>query len=821
MPRICVLVAACGRRTAAALLLASLSGEALAVDRTWIAGTSLNRTGNWSIASNWSPTGIPVSSDNVFLFAGGTIDSVISYDYGGIAMTLSTVTVDNTGPALAGAFTVLSIPGGFPFRRLSANIEYVGVNGRGRVNQGGGSNATEYLFLGHNAGAQGVYSLGGASALSTLFTYVGYSGSGSFSASSFSSHTQNGDLYIAYNAGSAGVYNLSGSALLNAASSVYVGIDGNGTLNQSGGSLTLNGSRLGVGWSTGSGVYAMSGGNLTLAGAAPIEVGHGGVGTMTQSGESSVALVGAVLVGTLEGASGAYAVADNAALSCRDITIGDAGRGMFTQTGGSVVTRVGITLGNAATGAGTLTVAGGSMYVGLPTSPATQFYVGVAGTGAVVHSAGSVSTGDTAFVHLRLGLSPGSRGSYAISGTGVLTVNGSIFVGDAGEGAFSVTGGSVLATAGPNLNALELASGIFSSATFLLAGDGSFEARGAERIGIAGPAAFTQTGGLNYLANTNLYLGYFASSPATYHLSGGLLFASHTGFEVVGDLGPALFIQTGGTNTIKGANGLTLALGAGSSGTYSLSGGTLTTALVTAKTNGHFVYTGGALSVSALKLLGGTASFGVAGATRLTSLSFAGSTDAWSGQLDLHAGALILQAASPADKVTRVADLRNQILTGRNGGAWNGQGITSSTIPTTPNTTLALADNGDLHFTSFRGTPLDDNALIIVRALIGDANLDAKVDAFDLNLLASSWQQLPDALWSDGDFNADGIVDAFDLNLLAANWQAGAAALLPDAAGLPAGPWNAVPEPGTLAIVGGAAALLTLRRGGRRTAQRR
>jgi len=57
-----------------------------------------------------------------------------------------------------------------------------------------------------------------------------------------------------------------------------------------------------------------------------------------------------------------------------------------------------------------------------------------------------------------------------------------------------------------------------------------------------------------------------------------------------------------------------------------------------------------------------------------------------------------------------------------------------------------------------------------MQAHLGDANLDARVDSFDLNILAAHWQQAG-RLWSAGDFTGDGKVDSFDLNILAANWQ--------------------------------------------------
>ena len=66
----------------------------------------------------------------------------------------------------------------------------------------------------------------------------------------------------------------------------------------------------------------------------------------------------------------------------------------------------------------------------------------------------------------------------------------------------------------------------------------------------------------------------------------------------------------------------------------------------------------------------------------------------------------------------------------------------------------------------------------------GDANLDGKVDAQDLNSVGVNWQQSP-ATWSQGDFTADGMVGPADLNLLGLNWRSSA-------------PTVAVPEPSTL-----------------------
>jgi hypothetical protein len=124
---------------------------------------------------------------------------------------------------------------------------------------------------------------------------------------------------------------------------------------------------------------------------------------------------------------------------------------------------------------------------------------------------------------------------------------------------------------------------------------------------------------------------------------------------------------------------------------------------------------------------------------------------------------------------------------------------------------MAVVDVGDLNLTSYRGqTGLDANSTIVVVARTGDANVDGKVDAFDLNLLAAHWQSTG-MLWSSGDFTGDGKVDAFDLNILAANWQFGVGGSV-EAAFTAA----AVPEAGTLGALGGLLAVLGVGRRRRR-----
>jgi hypothetical protein len=83
----------------------------------------------------------------------------------------------------------------------------------------------------------------------------------------------------------------------------------------------------------------------------------------------------------------------------------------------------------------------------------------------------------------------------------------------------------------------------------------------------------------------------------------------------------------------------------------------------------------------------------------------------------------------------------------------------------------------------------------------GDTNLDGRVDASDLNNLATHWQLTgADANgWGEGDFNGDGNVSASDLNEIGRNWRTGV------------GVASAVPEPSGFALLMGTLLLGVLR----------
>ena len=114
--------------------------------------------------------------------------------------------------------------------------------------------------------------------------------------------------------------------------------------------------------------------------------------------------------------------------------------------------------------------------------------------------------------------------------------------------------------------------------------------------------------------------------------------------------------------------------------------------------------------------------------------------------------------------------------------------------------------------------PGEPDRVVLTAATPGDANLDGRVDAGDLNELAINWQT-HDRGWTEADFTGDGLVDAADLNLIALNWQFGVPQIqlvsFDDALAAALADVNIViPEPTAAIIIGsGVMGLVNRRRG--------
>ena len=172
------------------------------------------------------------------------------------------------------------------------------------------------------------------------------------------------------------------------------------------------------------------------------------------------------------------------------------------------------------------------------------------------------------------------------------------------------------------------------------------------------------------------------------------------------------------------------------------------------------------------------------------------------GLIDLGAGQLAIAAGGISE-----ADLRDDLIAGRNGGAWNGAtGIASA---------AAAASGGTRSVGYVVG---NDGGVRVSYAAFGDTDLNGATDVFDLVAINSSGTYGTGiaSSWSQGDFNYDHVTNVFDLVSVNSGGAYGAGNYFPTAATPPV--LTAVPEPRSLVWL--AAAGLALAGIGGRSRQR-
>jgi hypothetical protein len=264
--------------------------------------------------------------------------------------------------------------------------------------------------------------------------------------------------------------------------------------------------------------------------------------------------------------------------------------------------------------------------------------------------------------------------------------------------------------------------------------------------------------------------GSISVSGAAHKINLALTFASSTNINVV----------SGGTLTIADPTTINANQTVAKTGTVKIE------APLTIQSGGALVNSGGGLTVFGAPNLG-------AGA-----------------KVDVGASSMIVRyggLGSPA------ATIRTNLIAGRNGGAWNGAGITSSAAATVAidgnnphKTALGYAEASSIGLSTVDGIPIDPVSVVVRYTYSGDANLDGAVNTADFNALAAKFNQSGQE-WVQGDFNYDGNVNALDFNAIATNFGSA----------LPGSPVSGgalgalVPEPG---VVGALAtgAMLTARR---------
>jgi hypothetical protein len=425
------------------------------------------------------------------------------------------------------------------------------------------------------------------------------------------------------------------------------------------------------------------------------------------------------------------------------LNVGNAGEGQFLQTGGTTIGS--ISIGNLSGSNGTFTMNGGSLITG-------ELFVGNAGNGQLLQGGGNnldaVIVGNLA----------GSNGTATVNGGSLSGY--SVDVGDSGNGTLQLNAGSITSPCSIGVNST---------------GDGTMIMNGGTlssslSVGDDGNGTLIQSGGMVSTSSTMIIpQGYGAG---TYLMSGGTLSSTSHLTEFLGyNLNSkAFFNQSSGTN-----NTGTLEVGFGNGiGTYSLQGGTLLAGFERiangSAATGTFLQSGGTnlnsgplhvMSAGGYLLSGGTFSSGtldMAGGTFIVSRGYPGVvttnnfTASSGGKIDLADAPMAIDytGASP------LLSIESAVAAGS---------IYSSLTSEYPQTALAVGEASEANITSLGGQAIDSTTVLVALTVLGDANMDFKVDSADEQIVEANMGKSVDD-WTQGDLNGDGIVNQVDLTLV-------------------------------------------------------
>jgi fibronectin-binding autotransporter adhesin len=361
---------------------------------------------------------------------------------------------------------------------------------------------------------------------------------------------------------------------------------------------------------------------------------------------------------------------------------------------------------------------GGTLYLGAATSPST---VSLTGATLSIENSGS-ATASTVINDL---ISDGS-------GSGVLDIENGSFV-TLTNASNSYSGGSVI-----------------NGGTLSVSSDGN--------LGNSG-GAVTINGGS--AGATLLSTGTF-SSARTVNLNGSVNVIDATGTNVL-----TLTGTVGSGDLTKGTNSGTLQLaqsaGFSIAGNINVNGGTLLVGPTGGETGPLSV--GNTLTVNS----GALAAIATGVSSNSVTNSVSTLTLNGSGQFDLANSNLI--TSTPSNTI------RQYLINGYNGGAWNGTGGISSV---NANASYNIPASNGGHFTALgytSGTSTVGAALgltagqtLVKYTIYGDANLDGTVDINDLNIVLSNFLSGNPATWDTGDFFYAGQTDISDLNAVLSNF---------------------------------------------------
>ncbi len=198
--------------------------------------------------------------------------------------------------------------------------------------------------------------------------------------------------------------------------------------------------------------------------------------------------------------------------------------------------------------------------------------------------------------------------------------------------------------------------------------------------------------------------------------------------------------------------------------------------------------------------------------SNVNSLTLGGTTDAWTGTLDIGNNALVIRYGAGTDPYTTLV---NMVKSAYGTGTWNGAstGITSSLAAAAANSSAPLniglrdfkpGQNGDPTSLQFAGQTITTSAVLIRLTYMDDLILagDMQQGNATSDALRFAANYGTGTTWSVGDLNHDGVINTGDALIFAANYVTGLPSLdgsTGNAAALGGGA-AAVPEPANFVL---------------------
>ena len=704
---------------------------ALAVNYDWDNGGG---TGDWNLATNWSPDGLPTTGDNVFLGVDGGALKVIT-----LAATPTNPTILEVGLARTGNGTAT-------VNQTGGSLTVTGWFNLGQGFAGTGDrDGTGIWNMSGNAVLNATHANGGLTTIGAGFTPTGYNtGILSISGNAHFNQTANA-IHVGgefANLRARGIVNLSDNGKLTNTSTLLIGVAANGS----------------------TGVVNMSGTSTLTASQFYLGTNNGAVGAVNQTGGSAATTASGANtlgIGNAVGGFGSYRISAGS-LTSNEIGVGSSagGSGILDISGsGTTVTNSGWLVLNRSEGTGSaaqnavLNVSGGSLAYnggglvanwGGSATNAQLAVINVSGTGSIV-------TGNNTAINLGwtnnanntgiLNLNGGSVTPSAITGArGVVNFNGGTLRAHSDNGAFLTgiasaqvrAGGAVIDTNGRNVTigqALLAPSG--SGVTTIAVTDGGSGYVSAPILTIAGGTGSGATAVANMVDDgsgrgtfrigsiTETGAGNYSAAPTTITPSGGAPTTAATfgAITTSANVSGGLTKSGAGTLTLSGANTFTGAVTVAAGNLAVATGGQIVTGSALTVANGaataSAAVSGGAVARTFVEVGRGA---GV-GVLNVSSGSLSSSGEIWLGSNNNAAGFGAMNISGGS--VTTGSWLA--LGRGADGGP---AGFNTRGVLTMSNGNLTVGNGGNLSIGAFR---IDASATSQMSLSGGTANVERGV----------------------------------------------------------------------------------------------